>query len=957
MYSICTIGKQALYMTIDLFSNLDSNVDSQGVNPSPSHKQTLLLVDGSSYLYRAFYALPNLRNQAGEPTGAVYGIVNMMRRLVADFPTSTHRVCVFDAKGKTFRDDLYPEYKATRSPMPDDLRTQIEWVHTIVAALGWHVLTVPGVEADDVMGTLAVQAAATGCHTVISTGDKDMAQLVNPSVLLVDTMKQERMGVMGVEDNFGVPPERIVDYLSLIGDTSDNVPGVYKCGPKTAVKWLQTYGSLEHLINKADEIKGVVGDNLRQAIANNQFTLTRQLLTIKCDVDLSNYVNSFDALKTPLPNLTVQKTLFDQLGFRTWLRELTGDPTTVPVGDARVLANKAAPPSPIPTVQYETIFTVPDLQRWLNKIQTAPLVAVDTETTGLNVWQARLVGISLCCEAGIAAYIPVGHTYNDAPEQLPLSQVLALLKPWLESDAQQKVLQHAKFDMHIFANHGITLRGVAHDTLLAAYVLEAHRRNNLSALAERYLGRSGISYETLCGKGAKAITIDQVSIEQVAVYAAEDADFTWQLHHLMYPLIQADAGLSAVYALEIASQPVLFEIERTGVNIDTQLLHTQSHELGVELHSLEAQAHTIANQVFNLNSPKQLAEVMYTHLGYPIQSKTATGAPSTDEDTLQALAQAVDSKGQPCLLPAVILQHRSLAKLKNTYTDPLPTLIEQTTGRVHTHYSQAAVITGRLSSSEPNLQNIPIKTTQGRRIRQAFVAAEGCQLLSADYSQIELRIMAHLSQDAALIQAFKEGVDVHRATAAEIFGISMDKIEQVTSEQRRYAKTINFGLIYGMSAFGLANALGISNTEAKHYIERYFARYPGVKAYMTAIKSAAKEQGYVSTVLGRRIYLPEINANGPRRSGAERAAINAPMQGTAADLIKQAMVNIATWLKLNQLNTKIIMQVHDELILEVPEYELQYVQSHIAGLMTQALDLSVPLVVETGVGKHWDAAH
>ncbi len=943
-------------MSMDLFSNLEPQTITID---SSSQKQVLLLVDGSSYLYRAFYALPNLRNQAGEPTGAVYGVVNMMRRLAADFPQATHRVCVFDAKGKTFRDDLYSEYKATRSQMPDELCSQIESVHAIVAALGWHVLIVPAVEADDVIGTLVVQAAAVGCDTVISTSDKDMAQLVNSTVLLVDTMKQERMGVAGVEDNFGVPPERIIDYLSLIGDTSDNIPGVHKCGPKTAVKWLQTYGSLDNLIMKAHEIKGVVGESLRQAIANNQFALTRQLLTIKCDVDLTAYIDNFDALKTPAPNLLVQRTLFDQLGFRTWLRELTGDAHSIPVGDARVFADKPHLLVIAATVQYETILTLPDLHRWLDKIQAAPLVAIDTETNALGAWKAHLVGISLCCETGIAAYIPVGHTYSDAPEQLPLSLVLSLLKPWLESDAvhQQKILQHAKFDMHVFANHGIQLRGVAHDTLLAAYVLESHKRNNLSALAERYLGKKGIAYEDLCGKGTKAITIDQVSIEQVAVYAAEDADFTWQLHHLMLPIIQADEGLTAVYALEIASQPVLFDIERTGVKIDTQLLHAHSHELSIELLDLEQQAHSIANQPFNLNSPKQLGDVMYQQLGYPIQSKTATGAPSTDEDTLQALVHAKDSNGQPCLLPAVILQHRSLAKLKNTYTDPLPTLIEPRTGRVHTHYSQAAVITGRLSSSEPNLQNIPIKTVQGRRIRQAFIATSGCQLVSVDYSQIELRIMAHVSQDSALIQAFNAGVDIHRATAAEIFGVSSDAIHTVTNEQRRYAKTINFGLIYGMSAFGLANALGISNTEAKGYIERYFARYTGVKAYMSRIKLEAKAQGYVSTVLGRRIYLPDINANGPRRAGAERAAINAPMQGTAADLIKQAMVNIAAWLKLNQLNSKIIMQVHDELILEVPDNELEIIQKTIPSLMTNALTLTVPLIAEVGIGKNWGLAH
>ena len=923
---------------------------------APPAPQTLLLVDGSSYLYRAFHAMPDLRNNQGAPTGALYGIINMMRRMTADYPKSTHRVCVFDAKGPTFRDELYPDYKATRSPMPDDMRLQIEPIHAVVAALGWHVLNVPGVEADDVIGTLAVQAAARNCQTIISTGDKDMAQLVNAQVLLVNTMTNERMGRAGVEDKFGIPPHLIVDYLALIGDTVDNIPGVMKCGPKTAVKWLLEYGSLDGVIANAASIGGAVGENLRQALP--QFPLTRALLTIKCDVDLTAHAASFDALQTPPQNLDVQKHIFDTYGFRTWFRELAGENAN-PSGDARIRSSTAAPstnaadatseaPPPPPAVpaNYETIFTEAALQAWLAKIQAASLVALDTETNALGAWQARLVGISLCVAAGEACYIPTGHTYGGAPEQLPLELVLATLKPWLESD-KPKVLQHGKFDMHVFANHGIALKGVAHDTLLAAYVLESHKRNNLGALAERWLGRKGVAYEDLCGKGASAITMDQVDVERAAHYAAEDADFTFQIHALQQPVIQADAGLARIYALEIVSQPALFDIERTGVLVNAAMLQAQSAEIGATLMGLEKQAYDIAGQPFNLNSPKQLGEVMYDKLGYPAKNKTATGAPSTDEDTLQELALDYP-------LPKVLLEYRGLAKLKSTYTDKLPSSIEPRTGRVHTHYAQAAVVTGRLSSSDPNLQNIPVKTLEGRRIRQAFVAPAGSHIVSADYSQIELRIMAHVSQDPALIKAFLDGEDVHRATAAEVFGV---QVGEVTSEQRRYAKVINFGLIYGMSAFGLASNLGIGNTEAKNYIDRYFSRYVGVKQYMDRTKLEAKSKGYVSTVFGRRLWLPDINASGPRRGGAERAAINAPMQGTAADLIKMAMVNINDWLKAEGLASRIVMQVHDELVLEEPEGELEMIQREVPKRMAVVAELAVPLLAEVGVGGDWDGAH
>lgn len=953
---------------IDLLSNLEKTTIRPSIDSLHTYttiytdnmpkKPSLLLVDGSSYMYRAFYALPNLRNSQGEPTGAVYGMVNMLRRLVIDFPESTHRVCVFDAHGKTFRDELYADYKATRSSMPDDMRLQIGAINSIVSALGWHILSVPNVEADDVIGTLSVQASQQGYDTVISTGDKDMAQLVNSNVLIVDTMKHVCMGIKEVEAKFGVLPERIVDYLALIGDISDNIPGVYKCGPKTALNWLKIYGSLDHLMAQSHEIKGVVGEHLRQAIECNQFDLTRQLLRIKCDVDLSMYLHSdnpLDSLKTPLPDFSVQKQLFSQLGFKTWLRELDDGHIAV----MEPMPSQSLFISDTSSNRYDIIYTESEFQHWFNRIQKAHLVAIDTETDSLNVWKARLVGLSFCYENGVAAYIPLGHNYPDVPQELPLLFVLNTLKPWLESDAihQQKILQHAKFDMHIFANYGIQLRGVAHDTLLAAYVIESHKRNHLNALAERYLGKKGITYEDLCGKGVKAITIDQVDISRVAAYAAEDADFTWQVHHAMQPIIQADKGLTAIYHLEIASQPILFEIERTGVTIDSDQLRVQSHKLGKQLLALEQAAYVIANQPFNLNSPKQLGDIMYTQLGYPIQNRTPSGIPSTDEETLHVLVNLLDNQGRPCTLASIILQYRSLAKLKNTYTDPLPMLIEASTGRIHTHYAQAAVITGRLSSSEPNLQNIPIKTAQGRCVRQAFIAPANHQLLSVDYSQIELRIMAHLSQDTALIQAFKNGMDIHRVTAADLFNIPIEKIDTVTNEQRRYAKTINFGLIYGMSAFGLANALGISNSEAKVYIERYFSVYTGVKNYMSAIKLQAKNQGYVSTILGRRIYLPDINANGPKRTAAERAAINAPMQGTAADLIKQAMVDIAHWLKRECLHSKILMQVHDELVLEVPDNELEIIKVQVPQLMSKVLALEVPLIAQVGIGKNWDSAH
>ncbi|MVW73400.1 DNA polymerase I [Bordetella sp. 15P40C-2] len=904
-------------------------------------KKTLLLVDGSSYLYRAFHAMPDLRNAQGEPTGALYGVVNMLRKLVSDHKAD-YAACIFDARGGTFRDELYSDYKSHRPPMPEDLAAQIEPIHRAVKALGWPVLAVEGVEADDVIGTLAQQAAEQGIHTIVSTGDKDLAQLVNEHVTLVNTMSGEVLDVAGVQNKFGVPPERIVDYLMLIGDTVDNVPGVTKVGPKTAVKWLSEFGTIDALIAQADTIKGVAGNNLREAIP--MFPLTRQLLTVKCDCDLSSHIASFTDLEPKQPDVATLQLLYETYGFRTWLREVTGDTQRVPEGDARVIAEAPAAPAEL---RYQVITGWPAFDEWMAMVAEAPLVALDTETTSLDEMQASLVGISMSVEPGVACYIPLAHRGPDHPQQLPKGEVLERLRSWLEDASKPKLLHHAKYDAHVFANEGIALAGIQDDTMLQAYVLESHRTVGMADLAQRYLGRSGVTYEELCGKGAKQICFDEVAVDKAGHYACEDADFTLQLHNALRPRVAADPGLERIYQLEIQVSRVLMIIERNGVKVDAEELGRQSHRLGQEMLTLEQRAYELAGQPFNLNSPKQLGEILFGRMQLPVVRKTASGAPSTDEEVLTKLAQDYP-------LPQVLLEYRGISKLKSTYTDKLPRMINARTGRVHTHYSQAAVITGRLASSDPNLQNIPVRTEAGRRVREAFVAEKGL-LVSADYSQIELRIMAHVSDDANLQQAFAAGEDIHRATASEIFGVAL---ADVSSEQRRAAKAINFGLIYGMGVFGLASNLGITRDAAQAYIDRYFARYPGVAQYMETTRQLARQQGYVETVFGRRLQLPDIRAaSGPRRQGAERAAINAPMQGTAADLIKMAMVAVQDWLSAEKLATRMIMQVHDELILEAPEDELDVVRARLPELMCGVATLRVPLVAEVGVGANWEQAH
>jgi DNA polymerase-1 len=910
--------------------------------------KTLLLVDGSSYLYRAFHAMPDLRSPQGEPTGAIHGVLNMLRKLRADFPAD-YSACVFDAKGKTFRDDWYPEYKAHRPSMPDDLRAQIEPLHEVVAAAGWNILMVDGVEADDVIGTLAREASRNGARCIISTGDKDLTQLVDDNTLWVNTMSEEKLDAAGVTAKFGVPPERIVDYLALVGDTVDNVPGVAKCGPKTAVKWLTEYGTLDNLIAHADEVKGAVGENLRAAL--EWLPMGKRLVTVKCDVPLDK---RFDELLAPAADTVKLKAMYEHFGFRSLMRELTGEaaapkPRTTPSVAQRDFTQHEAPQDLFQndTSNYEAILTEAQLDSWLAKLMEAKLVSLDTETTGLDPMTAQLVGISLSITPHAAAYIPLAHHYPGAPEQIAFDRALEILKPWLESDAHKKLGQNLKYDQHIFANHGIALRGIAEDTLLQSYVLESHKPHEMGNLALRHLGMSTISYTDVVGKGAKQIGFDQVDVETATKYAAEDADITLQLHQTLSPQLQG--RLAEVYRdIEMPVREVLFKMERNGVLIDSSKLARQSHELGLRINEIEQQAYELAGQPFNLASPKQLGEILFGKLGLPVKKKTATGAPSTDEEVLQELALDYP-------LPKLLLEHRGMAKLKSTYTDRLPQMVNAKTGRVHTSYSQAVAVTGRLSSSDPNLQNIPIRTPEGRRIREAFIAPQGSRIISADYSQIELRIMAHLSGDEGLLKAFANGEDIHRATAAEVFSVSLN---DVSSEQRRYAKVINFGLIYGMSAYGLASQLGIENNAAKQYIDVYFARYPGVKRYMDDTREQAKAQGFVETWFGRRLWLPEINgANGMRRQAAERAAINAPMQGTAADLIKLAMIAVQDWLEQEKLQTKLIMQVHDELVLEVPEGELALVKEKVRELMCGVAELKVPLEVGLGEGMNWDEAH
>ncbi len=910
--------------------------------------KTLLLVDGSSYLYRAFHALPDLRNRNNEPTGAIHGVLNMLRRLHKDYQAD-YSVCVFDAKGKTFRDALYPEYKAHRPSMPTELSCQIEPLHACIRAMGWPMLIVDGVEADDVIGTLAKQALAADMQCVISTGDKDIAQLVNSKTKLVNTMTNDVLDEANVLAKFGVPPARMLDYLMLVGDASDNVPGVHKVGPKTAVKLLAQYESLENIIAHAHEIKGAIGDNLRKALA--WFDTSRQLITIKCDVDLP----------VKITDLTVQPQnreqliqLYEQLDMKTALRELrqqmgVQQSELFAPGDPAGMAQNSGFTGAIPAGAYQVILTELELDECLARLEVAPLVSVDCETTSLNPMQAKLVGISFCIDSPHAQYLPLAHHYAGVPQQLPIDRVLSKLKPWLENAARPKVGQNLKYDKHVFANHGIQLNGIAHDTLLQSYVLESHRPHNMDNLALRHLDFKTTSYDDVTGKGVNRIGFEEVAIDIATQYAAEDADIALRLHQTLYPSIQQDERLNHIYRqIEMPILDVLFEIERNGVLLDAELLHQQSRELGEKMHHLEQQAHLIAGQPFNLNSPKQIQEILFDRLKLPILKKTPTGVPSTDEDVLQQLALDYP-------LPKLLLDYRSLAKLKSTYTDKLPLMIDPHTGRVHTNYAQAVAVTGRLASSEPNLQNIPIRTSDGRRIREAFIAPPGCCIVSADYSQIELRIMAHISQDHGLLKAFAAGEDIHRMTAAEVFGIPL---MQVDPEQRRYAKVINFGLIYGMSEFGLAAQLGIERSAARAYMERYFARYPGVEKYMQETREKARRLGYVETVLGRRLWLPEINSpNGNRRQGAERAAINAPMQGTAADIIKLAMIAVRDWLHGQQLKSKLIMQVHDELVLEVPDSELALVKEALPHYMGGVLPLDVPLLIEIGNGDNWDQAH
>ena len=933
-------------------------------------KPTLLLVDGSSYLYRAYHAMAQLTAPDGAPTGALYGVLNMLRRLRADY---VHDYCavVFDAKGKNFRHEMFPDYKATRPPMPDDLRPQAEALPDLVRLMGWPVLVIPQVEADDVIGTLAKMGSEAGWNVVVSTGDKDMAQLVNDRVTLVNTMSGETLDIEGVKEKFGVRPDQIRDYLALMGDKVDNVPGVEKCGPKTAVKWLEAYGSLAGVMEHAAEIKGKVGENLQAALP--QLPLSYDLVTIKTDVDLHTELSDgLESLRRTSPKWSQLAVDFKRWGFRTWLKEAESRMNEAADGDLfssdtigeqaaldmETSSEKIIEHAPAPEkLDYQAITTEAQFATLLDKLSQADKIGIDTETTSLDAMNASLVGISIAFQAGEAVYIPVGHSLTAAPEQLDLEDVLGRLKPHLENPALKKIGQNLKYDQHVFANYSIALNGIAGDAMLASYIIESHLGHGLDELSERWLGLETITYESLCGKGAKQIGFADVAIEQATEYAAQDADFALRLEaHLR---AQMDAKQLEMYEkMELPVAQVLFEMERNGVQIDRAELARQSAELGAELMKLEQEAYAAAGQPFNLNSPKQLQEILFDKMGIPTKGlkKTAKGGISTNEAVLEQLAPDYP-------LPKIILQNRSLAKLKSTYTDKLPEMISPKDGRVHTTYAQAVAITGRLASNNPNLQNIPIRTAEGRRVRRAFTAPQGSVIVSADYSQIELRIMAHLSGDKTLMAAFQNGEDVHRRTAAEVFGIAP---ENVSSEQRRYAKTINFGLIYGMSQYGLAKSLGIDNISAKNFIDRYFARYPGVAEYMQRTKEQAAVQGFVETLFGRRLYLPDIrNKNANARAGAERAAINAPMQGTASDLIKRAMIDVARWLSECEaspwdcLKSKLIMQVHDELVLEVVESELETVKEMLPKVMAEVDGglLHVPLVAEVGVGKDWDGAH
>ena len=922
-----------------------------------TEKTPLILVDGSSYLYRAFHALPPLTNSKGLPTGAVKGVINMMRRLQKDYPEST-LVVVFDAKGKTFRDDMYSEYKANRPPMPDDLRLQIEPIHNIIEAMGLPMLVIDGVEADDVIGTLAIQATAISQPVVVSTGDKDIAQLVNEYITLVNTMTNTVLDHDGVVEKFGVPPELIIDFLALLGDKSDNIPGVPGVGEKTALGLLQGIGGLDEIYHRLDEVAGLDfrgAKNMAPKLEEHKELayLSYLLATIKTDVEMPLNISQ---LHNQAPNQERLAELFDQLEFKSWVKELSAEDSAARPSSAVGQIDTTAVEIAVTPVQanivkdYQIVLTEAHLEDWIEKIKAAELTAVDTETTSLDYMIADLVGISVAVEPGEAAYIPFGHDYLGVPEQLSRELVLAALKPLLEDPGIKKVGQNLKYDMSIFAQHGIALQGIEFDTMLESYVLDSvATRHDMDSLADKYLGEQTIKFADVAGKGAGQLTFNQIALEIAGPYAAEDADITLRLHQVLWPQVSAHTSLGKVFTdIELPLVPVLSRIERTGALVDDTLLFQQSQELALRLAELEREAWDLAGQEFNLASPKQLGDILFTKLEIPILKKTAKGAPSTKEEVLQELALDYP-------LPKVLIEHRGLAKLKSTYTDKLPVMINRTTKRIHTSYNQSGTATGRLSSSDPNLQNIPVRNAEGRRVRQAFIPAEGSKMVAADYSQIELRIMAHLSEDPSLLAAFAAGQDIHRATAAEVFSTHP---EQVTIDQRRSAKAINFGLIYGMSAFGLAKQLNIGRKQAAEYIDTYFDRYPGVLSYMNSVRSSAAEAGYVETYFGRRLYLPEINSrNGMRRQAAERTAINAPMQGTAADIIKLAMISVDDWLQNSDMRSVIIMQVHDELVLEVPEDELQVVSEGLKQRMERAATLKVPLLVDVGVGNNWDEAH
>ena len=902
-------------------------------------QKTLVLVDGSSFLYRAYHALPPLTNSRGEPTGAVLGVTNMLRKLISAHATP-HVGVVFDAPGRTFRDDLFEQYKSHRPPMPDDLRSQIEPLHAIIRAMGLPLLIESGVEADDVIGTLALRAAEQGYFVIISTGDKDMAQLVSDRIVLENSMYDIRLDQDGVIAKFGVPPERIVDYLALVGDTSDNIPGVPKVGPKTAAKWLQEYGSLDAIIEQADSMGGKVGENLRATL--DQIPLSRQLATIRCDLSLPL---TPDELSSTDPDLNALRDWLKRMEFNSWLRQLeSGTESPDPSPQTQAAATPAV------KGHYEAVLAEADLERWIRKLETAELFAFDTETTSLDYTQAAIVGVSFAVKAGEAAYVPLAHTYPGAPAQLNREHVLEKLRPLLESPDRGKLGQHLKYDANVLANHGITLRGMRHDTMLESYVLNSTAtRHDMDSLANFYLQHQTITYEDVAGKGAKRIGFDQVGLTEATEYAAEDADVTLRLHETLWPRLNAVPSLKRVYeTLEIPLIPVLSRIERTGVLVDVFMLAEQSRELAGRMLELEREAHTVAGSPFNLGSPKQIQIVLYDKLNLPVLKKTPKGQPSTDESVLAELAELYD-------LPRLILDYRSVSKLRSTYAEKLPQQINPRTGRAHTSYHQAVAATGRLSSSDPNLQNIPVRTAEGRRIRQAFIAPKGHKIVAADYSQIELRIMAHFSGDPNLRLAFAENADVHRHTAAEVFGV---KLEEVSADQRRSAKAINFGLIYGMSAFGLAKQLGVDRTLAQRYIDTYFERYPGVRAFMDQSRETAREHGYVETLMGRRLYVPDIRSrNAQSRQYAERTAINAPMQGTAADIIKTAMIAVDEWIQATKVPVRMIMQVHDELVFEVADDFIDEARETIRALMAGAAELSVPLLVDVGVGDNWDEAH